>query len=80
MTERQQADVADQQVERAGEQREAQHLHQEHRIEPTNGADDDQRAIAIEADQHAPGWTERGVTAAERRPSSALLAEQARPA
>ena len=35
--ERQQADIADQQVEGAGEQREAQHLHQEH------GIDDERR-------------------------------------
>ena len=32
MAERQQAAEADQQVERAGEQREAHHLHQEHRV------------------------------------------------
>ena len=38
MAERQQADEADQQVERAGEQREAQHLHQEHRIDAEQGA------------------------------------------
>src|SRR5947209_8598383 len=41
MAERQQSDVTDQQVERTGEQRKAQRLHQEHRIDEQRR--DDQR-------------------------------------
>ena len=44
VAERQQPDIADQQIERAGEQREAQHLHDEERIGDERRDDDQTRA------------------------------------
>ena len=43
MAEREQADIADQQIERAGEQREAQRLHQKDGIDAREGRHGEQR-------------------------------------
>ena len=72
VAEGEQPDIADQQVEGAGKQREAQHLHQEHRVERTT-ADDDQAASATErAEEAAAPWLRRRDAAGggrRRRPS-----------
>ena len=51
VAERQQPDIADQQVERAGEQRETQCLHQEQRIDAEQRRDDKRRDHDQERDQ-----------------------------
>ena len=82
VAERQQSAEADQQIERAGEEREAQRLHQEHRIDADERRDGEHHRHQRRRDQHAvpagaPAAVDAVAGTAVGSATSALLAEEA---
>ncbi len=75
VAEREQADIADQQIERAGEQRDAQHLHDEEGIGDERRDDDEgKQQQRTRSPRRGASWRGAGVTAAaDRRSCQATL-------
>ena len=69
MAERQQAAETQQQIERAGEEREAQRLHHEHRIDAGEGRERQHAAMTAVADQHQVAGGARRVARDASSPS-----------